>query len=199
MTVNFIKTQLLNNIAICDQLINYHKSSKNQFPGYSYDSTSNLNNVNTSIKDSTDVLIDKNHVLEELYIKELSVVIEKYIEQYSYCSWSTSWGLLESIAIQQYAPGGGYKEWHCERASGKFPVSARHLVFMTYLNDVTDQGETEFWYQELKIKPVKGLTVIWPADWTHTHRGIPSPSQEKFIVTGWLSFVEEAQTHPIII
>ena len=41
--------------------------------------------------------------------------------------------------------------------------------------------------KKIKVKPEKGLTLIWPADWTFTHRGIPSP-QEQYIVTGWLSF-----------
>jgi hypothetical protein len=41
-----------------------------------------------------------------------------------------------------------------------------------------------FIYQGVITKPRRGLTVIWPADWTHTHRGIPSPTQEKYIVTG---------------
>jgi hypothetical protein len=59
---------------------------------------------------------------------------------------------------------------------------------MTYLNDLTDGGETEFHYQQVKVKPEKGLTLIWPADWTHTHRGIPSETQEKYIVTGWLNY-----------
>jgi hypothetical protein len=54
---------------------------------------------------------------------------------------------------------------------------------------VTDQGETEFYHQNIKIKPEKGLTIIWPADWTFTHRGLPSLTQEKFVVTGWFSYV----------
>jgi hypothetical protein len=62
---------------------------------------------------------------------------------------------------------------------------------MTYLNDVNDQGETEFYHQNIKIKPEKGLTLIWPADWTHTHRGITSPSENKFIVTGWYNFYQK--------
>ena len=62
---------------------------------------------------------------------------------------------------------------------------------MTYLNDVTDGGETEFMYQKLKIKPKKGLTLIWPADWTHTHRGIPSMTQVKYIATGWYCYSGE--------
>jgi hypothetical protein len=60
---------------------------------------------------------------------------------------------------------------------------------MTYLNDVTDGGETEWKYQKLKIQPRKGLTVIWPTDWTHTHRGLPSKTQDKYIMTGWLNFI----------
>jgi hypothetical protein len=61
---------------------------------------------------------------------------------------------------------------------------------MTYLNDVTDDGETEFYYQQVKFQPKKGLTVIWPADWTHTHRGIASMTQDKYIVTGWYNFTK---------
>ena len=61
---------------------------------------------------------------------------------------------------------------------------------MTYLNDVEDGGETEFKLQNLKIKAEKGKTVIWPVDWTYTHRGIISPKQEKYIVTGWYDFID---------
>ena len=61
---------------------------------------------------------------------------------------------------------------------------------MTYLNDVEDCGETKFKLQNLKVKAEKGKTVIWPADWTHTHCGVVAPTQEKYIVTGWFSFVD---------
>ena len=60
---------------------------------------------------------------------------------------------------------------------------------MTYLNTVKKKGETEFYYQKLKIKPETGLTIIWPSDWTHTHRGITSNTEEKYIVTGWYSYL----------
>ena len=59
---------------------------------------------------------------------------------------------------------------------------------MTYLNSV-DNGGTEWLYQELKIDAVKGLTIIWPADFAWTHKGIVSPDQEKWIATGWFKYV----------
>jgi hypothetical protein len=65
----------------------------------------------------------------------------------------------------------------------------RHLVFMTYLNDVEEGGETEWFHQNLRIKPEKGLTVIWPSDWTFTHRGLPSTIQDKYIITGWFNYI----------
>ena len=64
----------------------------------------------------------------------------------------------------------------------------RCLVFMTYLNDVEDGG-TSFKYQDIDIPAKKGLTLIWPAYWTHTHKGIISNTKEKYIVTGWLNFL----------
>ena len=45
------------------------------------------------------------------------------------------------------------------------PEGSRHLVFMTYLNDVSDAGGTEFYHQGLVVQPVKGLTLLWPSDW----------------------------------
>ena len=59
---------------------------------------------------------------------------------------------------------------------------------MTYLNDVNIGGGTEFYHQKVTVLPEKGKTVIWPADWTHTHRGVAAPNEEKIIVTGWYNF-----------
>ena len=87
--------------------------------------------------------------------------------------------------LQHYEPGDHYSIWHAE-SNG--PVHSKHLralVFMTYLNDVKEGGETEFMYYKLKVKPKRGLTLMWPAGFTHTHRGCPAPHEEKMIVTGW--------------
>ena len=34
----------------------------------------------------------------------------------------------------------------------------------------------------------KGRLVIWPAYWTHTHCGVISDNQTKYISTGWYTF-----------
>ena len=59
---------------------------------------------------------------------------------------------------------------------------------MTYLNDVP-AGGTEFMYQKITIPAIKGLTVIWPSDWTHTHRGQISNEYKKYVLTGWFNYI----------
>ena len=92
---------------------------------------------------------------------------------------------VENIQIQKYEPNQGFKTWHCERSSIR--QQTRCLAFMTYLNDVPDGG-TEFMYQKLTSPAKKGLTMIWPSDWTHVHKGQISKQHTKYIITGWLNY-----------
>jgi hypothetical protein len=91
-----------------------------------------------------------------------------------------------SFKIQKTKIGGGYHVWHYE--SGDRGYSHRLLTWILYLNDVHEGGETEFLYQHMRVKPEQGTLVIWPAAFTHTHRGNPPLSNEKYIVTGWTEF-----------
>ena len=180
---NFIKGWILDDTSICDSLIRFHQQSKNKKPGMTG------GGIDKEYKDSIDVVAE-DPVASEYILDCLYPVLKKYIDVYK---WSGGYGefeITQPFNIQHYPKGGGFKSWHTERGSARAPDVSRHLVFMTYLNDVNDCGETEWYYQKMKIAPRKGLTVVWPADWTFTHRGIPSDSEEKWIATGWLNFVE---------
>ena len=172
--------------SICDEVIDFYRED-NYFPVTP--GLSSSGQVNTKQKESLDKSI--SHVTKDprlvSYFDALSEVIKLYTEKYIWCDITESWTIVENVNIQWYPPNGGFKVFHFER-NGKLVSMNRHLVFMTYLNDVTDAGETEFYYQKLKVQPQKGLTLVWPVDWKHTHRGIPSPTQEKIIITGWYSF-----------
>jgi hypothetical protein len=91
-----------------------------------------------------------------------------------------------SFKIQKTKIGGGYHVWHYESSNREH--SHRLLTWILYLNDVQEGGETEFLYQHMRVKPEQGTLVIWPAAFTHTHRGNPPLSNEKYIVTGWTEF-----------
>ena len=92
--------------------------------------------------------------------------------------------------IQKTKIGGGFHQWHCERDN--LFSSNRAFAYMVYLNDVAEGGETEFLYQKMRVKPTRGTVVIWPSDWTHTHRGNPPLSGVKYVYTGWIEYVHGA-------
>jgi hypothetical protein len=96
-----------------------------------------------------------------------------------------------NVNLQWYRAGeGGYPYWHCEL----YPRDAscetlhRHLLWTLYLNDEFEEGETEFMYQQRKIKPQTGSLLIAPAGFTHTHRGNRPQGGDKFIATSWILF-----------
>ena len=175
--------------SICDDLIAYWKESKDKQPGIVM--IDGYRQIDPDKKVSTDVTIPPHSqdVPYRNYIEELKKAAACYMQDLPWCNEYSPWDVIEQLVVQYYPPGGGFKSWHTERPSPQFPIATRHLVFMTYLNDVDDEGGTEFVHQKLKLKARKGLTVIWPADWTYTHRGVPSPTQEKWIITGWFNYI----------
>lgn len=93
------------------------------------------------------------------------------------------------MKMQKTSPGGGYHLWHCEQAPGVH--SSRVISYMVYLNSLEegDGGETEFLYQRTRIKPEENLMLLWPAAYTHTHRGNPVLTEKyKYVVTGWFYY-----------
>ena len=173
---------------ICDDLItlfhknkSYHKDGMQRFE--------NKSCVIKENKDSTDFNIHPDYMGDVVgdYRRALQSVLENYNKKFPDSARSEGYNVKENYMIQHYKPGGGYKIWHHER--GELHNSSRVLVFMTYLNDV-DDGGTFFKHQKLLTPAKKGLTIIWPTDWTHTHKGQISQTKEKYLITGWFNFYE---------
>ncbi|MCC2617627.1 2OG-Fe(II) oxygenase [Aestuariibacter halophilus] len=98
---------------------------------------------------------------------------------------------IGDINAQKYdANSGGYPYWHSEVYPQPVHNDALHriMLFMFYLNDVDEGGETEFYYQQRKVQPKAGRMVIAPAYFTHTHRGNIPRSNDKYILTSWILF-----------
>ncbi|MFT4939364.1 MAG: hypothetical protein ACI88A_002404 [Paraglaciecola sp.] len=98
---------------------------------------------------------------------------------------------IGNINAQKYVKkSGGYPYWHSEvyPQAGNNDALHRIMLFMFYLNDVEEGGETEFYYQDIQVKPKMGRMVIAPAYFTHTHRGNVPVSNDKYILTSWVLF-----------
>jgi hypothetical protein len=146
--------------------------------------------VDPSIKDSMDnpVFIGITDTRVRDFTGEVNRVMNNYVDRFPLCAKTNVFKMEEFFNLQYYKPGGGYHMWHCERQSSSRSNTYRHMVWMTYLNDVPDGG-TEWFHQDLYVPAEKGMTVIWPADWTYHHRGRKSDTSEKIIATGWYHFL----------
>jgi len=116
-----------------------------------------------------------------------STVYEQYIENFAALSMLGTHKIRE-FKIQRTQIGGGYHAWHSEQ--GNKVSSPRILTFTCYLNDVVEGGETEFLYYPKRVPAKQGTFVLFPGGFTHTHRGNPPISNTKYIITGWVEFVD---------
>jgi len=167
---------------ICDDMINFFTKHKDLWvQGKISDS------VQQDKKKSTDLYV--NHLANEepilSYRQHLQWCLEQYVNLYPELMKSAYFNINTDFNIQYYNLNEGFKDYHYERSN--ISSCLRNLVFMTYLNDVEDGG-TQFKYQNLTTPAKKGLTILWPTDFTHTHRGVISQTKEKYIVTGWYTY-----------
>ena len=132
-------------------------------------------------KDLSIMLETLNTPLTARINQYLQSVVNDYCKQYNTLNGTalTSW----AVKFQETPEGGGYHVYHYER--GSWSETARELVWMIYLNEDFEGGETEFLYQKRRINPTTGTVVLWPAGYTHTHKGNLVLSGTKYIVTGW--------------
>lgn len=189
---NFIGCWILENPSVCDDLIEFFERNKSaQKPGRVADGK-----LNTTVKNSTDIFIapsdledEKFHVVST-YIEQLKVCYLDYLEQWGFLKGFLPKVYIGPFNIQKYDEGGHFGVLHSERTD--LIHLHRMLVWMTYLNDVPESGETEFPMFGLKVQPEKGKTLIWPAEWTHAHFGAVVKKGNKYIITGWMHYPDDA-------
>ena len=187
---HFIGSWNILNDELCNKIINFFKNN----PQLQKRGVTTGNTVNEEVKKTTDITINpnslkgKDHEIFITYFNQLNECFLDYKEQFPFLKTFIKKIGIGPFNIQKYSPGDHFSRLHSERTS----VNTLHRLFawMTYLNDVKDEdgGTTNFDYYKIRVKPQKGKTLIWPAEWTHAHYGSVLKSGEKFIITGWIDF-----------
>ena len=186
---NFIGSWIIEPDSICDDIIHYFESNeKRQAPGLTGQA------VDTNRKNSIDISVSPNEILLpenrifNVYFQSLFSCYTDYLAQWPFLEIFPEELHIGRFKIQRYQSGQHFQKVHTERAN----LATLHRLFawMTYLNDVDneDGGSTVFTHYDLKVQPKKGLTLIWPAEWTHAHKGELLVKSSKYIITGWMHF-----------
>ena len=133
------------------------------------------------LDNSFDVDLIATHKVSQLILPNYKPCIEEYINRFSLLS--TNKFLVYSVKLKKIEAGAGFHAWHYE--NGSILNSTRAFVIQAYLNDDFDGGETEFLYQNRREEAVAGDVIIFPAAYTHVHRGNPPIGGTKYIATSW--------------
>ena len=186
---NFIGGWIMEPLNICDDLVKFFE----EFPE-EQQAGQTATGLNTDAKKTVDMIISPNDLKRKgyeifnVYLKELFACYKDYLEQWPFLSKNIPKVEIGAFNVQRYLPGDHFQKVHSERTS----LNNLHRLFawMTYLNDVEDCGTTKFAHYDIEVKPEKGKTLIWPAEWTHAHSGNLVTKGIKYIITGWMHFPE---------
>ena len=178
---------------VCETMIDHFEKVK-QLPGmgeFSGQNNSTIRNDEAAFFDSITLNNDPglSPVAENInrFNQGLQLCFEKYMSAYALHK-TISPITSKVVKMHKVKPHEGYHAFHPEVAG--MDSLDRCLVWLCYLNNVEKGGETEFLYQGLKVKPEQGKMIIWPAQWTHTHRGNPIYDGLKYYATGWFNFIQ---------
>ena len=143
--------------------------------------------VNTKAKISMDLDLSGEAGLESEIDRELCRLVGRVFNTYV-----DMFGVLKAFSVYdtgyfltRYSKGEGFYDWHID--AGNDATINRLFSYLIYLNTVEEAGETEFFYQKVSVKPVKGRLILFPAAWTHLHRGVVPVSGDKYIMTTFLT------------
>tara|TARA_A100001015_G_C14959541_1_gene700240 strand:- start:510 stop:1166 length:657 start_codon:yes stop_codon:yes gene_type:complete len=170
----------------CDHIIKtYHQNQKHSMTRPILGNNNNFQDESLGVHK----FLDKKNL--DIFYDNLYKVINLYIENYKALHDHTTLGfIIADFKCQLTKPSEGYHKWHSEYSPSKY-YNTRWGVWTLYLNDIEDGGETEFLYQSIRVKPKTGTVCIFPAYYTHTHRGNPPLKNNKYIATGWILYPEK--------
>lgn len=149
-------------------------------------------------KVSTDislVAIDRSDpeafALAEVIVRGVSAALDRYLQErplFRQVCPDQELFVLPIFNLQRYAPGEGFRQWHCDWTIGDEATEPVHrvLAWILYCNSVPEAG-TEFHWQQHHEDAERGKLVIFPAGPSHIHRGRVTQAQSKTIATGWIN------------
>jgi len=166
----------------CDEIINYVEYlDENQLLYYDKKSLHRQDNKTVSINNGFDLDIPTTSRISRIILPKYKPCIDDYVQRFSVLDSSKF--LVYDVKLKKVPSGGGFHSWHYE--NGSMISASRMFVIQLYLNDGFEGGETEFLYQNLREEAVAGDVVIFPAGYTHVHRGNPPLGGTKYTATSW--------------
>jgi len=156
----------------CDELINLYKPLS-KFDG-------------EDIKYYSFLELDPNKFK---YDYKINYLLDEYVKQYPEAGKTASIWTMTTMRFKHFKPGESFYTWHSEN---NMTYPHRVLAMQIYLSN--HNCGTEFSNYNKTIKSDIGKVVLFPAYFTHTHRGQICPeNKDRYIITGYVNFIQRGQ------
>jgi len=120
------------------------------------------------------------------FIREMDIHLARYNERLGLTipvPWRPK---IDDLCIKRYRASAGERfQPHFDALDEK---AGRYLVFLWYLNDVEEGGETEFCNLDLRVQARAGRLLMFPPYWMFQHAGLAPRSNDKYIISTYLMF-----------
>jgi hypothetical protein len=155
----------------CDEIINTHKENCVFEKDYKYYSC-------------TDIDINSFK-----YDYKINYLLDEYVKEYEESGKTASIWSLTTMRFKHFKPGESFYNWHSEN-SMTYPH--RVLALQIYLSN--HNCGTEFSAYDKTVLSVKGRATMFPAYFTHTHRGQVCPeNKDRYLLTGYVNFIRKGE------
>ncbi|MGB6603985.1 MAG: 2OG-Fe(II) oxygenase [Steroidobacteraceae bacterium] len=171
---------------LCRRCIELYERDSRKHSGYTA-SAGGEKQLEVEVKVSTDLNVETDGIWAPVFAElhsAVTTVIQSIAGQFPALQVSPL--QCTGYKIQHYRNNEGHFKWHFD-ALGPGGWD-RQLAVIIYLNSVADGGETCFYRQDLKIKPVAGDALFFPPFWTHMHCGEVPRSEDKYVISSFIRF-----------
>jgi hypothetical protein len=174
-------------VEFCTELVNYVKEHEEKFTELSVKWDSKLERVPKSTRDDLSFMVEYFNTfpdtMYEFITNTITAEAGEYLKRYKVIFEGKEFS-SPKIKYHVVSKFGGYHNWHQEWTPNIEQNSV--LVWHLSLTDHKEEGELDFLYYNKRIEPKAGRLIMWPAYFTHTHRGNPiKTNNEKHYLTGW--------------
>jgi hypothetical protein len=179
-------SELNNNFIYIENNFFSKEESKNVIDKFDNNLQEPSENIGYTYKD----LFYDNFILDNdfftKFTSKLCNSLSAYKKLYPEINLTNSFWDLTNLRFKKFNKGKSFAEFHSEHSLTYFN---RVLSIQLYLTE--HNCGTEFYRNNFVIKSEIGRLTIFPAYFTHTHKGQVCPdNKERFIITGYIGFIK---------
>jgi predicted 2-oxoglutarate/Fe(II)-dependent dioxygenase YbiX len=171
---NFLCDTLLNEV----EQIKWKVNTLNNHQTKTHKSVSDGKDLDTSY----DTVNSQNKLMKNLWL-----VIHKYIKEFLKFNWFNSWDGFSSLKFNRYRTNKLMKE-HCDHIKSLFLGETRGIPILSIVGSLNNnyEGGEFIMFQDTEYKIKAGEVLIFPSNFLYPHKVLPVKKGTRYTYSSWV-------------